>query len=55
MNPTILDVTPATAWPANATIVVKVSAAADRRAGRHHWHRGHRHLHHERNVANARE
>jgi hypothetical protein len=28
MNPTILDVTPATAWPANATIVVTVSAAA---------------------------
>jgi hypothetical protein len=27
-NPTILDVTPATTWPANSTIVVKVSAAA---------------------------
>jgi len=28
MTPTILDVTPGTAWPANATIVVNVSAAA---------------------------
>jgi len=28
MNPTVLDVTPASTWPANATIVVSVSAAA---------------------------
>jgi hypothetical protein len=27
-NPTIVDVTPVTTWPANATIVVSVSAAA---------------------------
>jgi hypothetical protein len=27
-NPTIFDVTPASSWPANATIVIKVSAAA---------------------------
>ncbi len=27
-NPTVLDVTPATTWPANATVVVTVSAAA---------------------------
>jgi len=27
-NPTVVDVTPATSWPANATIVIKVSAAA---------------------------
>jgi hypothetical protein len=27
-NPTVVDVTPATTWPANATIVVSVSAAA---------------------------
>jgi hypothetical protein len=27
-NPTIVDVTPATSWPANATIVINVSAAA---------------------------
>jgi hypothetical protein len=28
MNPTVLDVTPTSTWPANAAIIVKVSAAA---------------------------
>jgi len=28
MNPTVVDVTPTTTWPANATVVVSVSAAA---------------------------